>query len=129
MKGRVTSLSQPHVLRAHILAADVRHGEEATVNVHGVEAIAWPEELQPSEVSLQFCNLDEVEVIARSGQADGRELPVRARVKGVDLPGEGLYDLLGFRLSLNGAMMLRPTRGSRIVARNPHRVRPAPIGA
>ncbi len=119
LNGRTTVHSQPEKLREKVEAAGIRHGERARVNLIGVEASEFLSGLQTGEISVQFCHMDRLEVIAKSGEPDGGEVPEEARIENIKIPGEGVYDWLGVELSLNGAMALRRTAASRIVR---HRV-------
>ncbi len=108
-EGIVTPYSQTDILRRHLRAADISHGERARVNVVGVTVTRNRPKLRPNQVSVEFSDLKWVEPVSKSGHPDGHNLPTRVRLEEVKFTGYGFWDLLNFELELTGSIYLWPT--------------------
>jgi len=104
---RITSYSQPHVLRQRMKEEKMTHGETITANISPVRL-----ETAYDKMILYFCPMRSIEVIRTVSAGDGAHLPEEARVEGLTVPkGQkgGYYTLKNVVISSNGAMVVKAT--------------------
>ena len=103
----VTSLSQPHVLREKMREKKLTHGEVVTANISPVRLEgAW------RKMTLYFCPMQNLDVIATIKSGDGQEIPAEVKVDGLKVPKDlkpGLYALKNVKLTSNGTMQVLAT--------------------
>jgi hypothetical protein len=129
MEARVTAYSQSHRLRERMGEADVRHGQEIRADVRGVRvqvaSPAWLGRRESVKGDVFFCTMGPVQVRRVSIEGDGGPLPDKAILDGLEVPGEGTYDLLNVLVRSNGDLRLIVDEATRVEAA-PRRAAPEP---
>lgn len=106
---RITSYSQPHVLRQKMQEEQMTHGETVTANISPVRL----EKTFMNDVILYFCPLQKIEVVNTITAGDGGSLPCEAIIDGLSVPKDykpGLYRICNVEITSNGAMQVKATR-------------------
>ena len=110
MEARVTSHSQTHRLRERVEQAQVRHGQEIRADLPGVRVMAqsrhWFTGRPTGQAELFFCTMGPVRVREVKTPGDGAPLPANVTVQGLEVGGEGIYDLLNVLVQSNGDLRL-----------------------
>jgi hypothetical protein len=109
MEARVTAYSQSSRLRERVEQAQVRHGQEIRADLPGVRVSAvtnwftgWP----TGKAEVFFCTMGPVRVREVTEAGDGAPLPNNVTLRGLEVPGEGTYDLLNVLVQSNGDLRL-----------------------
>jgi hypothetical protein len=105
---RITSYSQPHVLRQRMQEEQLTHGETVTANISPVRL----DRMYSEEPVLYFCPMKKLEVLNVVASGDGGSLPVEAALEGFSVPKDlapGLYKLCNVTLTSNGKMQVKAT--------------------
>lgn len=105
---RITSYSQPHVLRQRMQEEQMTHGETVTANISPVRL----ERTFTNEAILYFCPLQKIEVMNTIVAGDGGSLPCEAIIEGLAVPKDykgGLYKLCNVEITSNGTMQVKAT--------------------
>ena len=105
---RITSSSQPHVLRQRMQEEKLTHGETVTANISPVRL----ERIFRDEPVLYFCPMKKIEITQVVASGDGGNLPAEATLEGFAITDElepGLYKLCNVTLSSNGTMQVKAT--------------------
>ncbi len=106
MEARVTSSSQASRLRERMQRAEVQHGQEIRADLPGIKvsaaASAWLGARQGGKGEVFFCNMGPIRVRKVTIAGDGRPLPDEAIVQGLNVAGDGTYDLLNALVRSNG---------------------------
>jgi hypothetical protein len=104
----LTAYSQPHVLRQRMQEENMTHGETITATISPVRL----ERNYRNEAVLYFCPMDKIEVLRKTTEGDGGNLPVNATIKGLAVPEDyhsGLYRLCNVEVTSNGTMQVKAT--------------------
>jgi hypothetical protein len=105
---KITSYSQPHVLRQRMQDEQMTHGQTVTAHLSPVRL----EKSLYNEAVLYFCPLEKIEVLNTMSGGDGGSLPSEATVEGFSMPAEykpGLYKLCNVKVTSNGTMQVMAT--------------------
>jgi hypothetical protein len=106
MEARVTAYSQAFQLRERMQRAEVRHGQEIRADLPGIkvraEASPWLGARRGGKGEVFFCNMGSIRVRKVTIDGDGRPLPDEAIVQGLNVLGDGTYDLLNALVRSNG---------------------------
>ena len=105
---KLTSYSQPHVLRQRMQDEQMTHGETVSANISPVRL----ERNFHNEAILYFCPLQKIEVLNTLATGDGGSLPADATLEGFSIPGDyqpGLYKLCNVQITSNGTMQVKAT--------------------
>lgn len=105
---KLTSYSQPHVLRQRMQEEQMTHGETVTAHISPVRL----EKNFLEDAVLYFCPLQKIEVVQVSVAGDGQGLPSEATLEGFSVPRDyksGLYRICNVEISSNGSMQVRAT--------------------
>jgi hypothetical protein len=103
----ISSYSQPHVLQQKMKEERLTHGETVTVNISPVRL-----ESDQGRMTMYFCPMKSIEVLATITNGDGGSLPAQAQVDGLTVPEDfkpGLYKLRNVTLTSNGTMTVKAT--------------------
>ena len=103
MEARVTSQSQPFRLIQRMEEAKVLHGQELRADLPNVRVLALA---GGGEGQVLFCNLGPIRVREILNRGDDRPLPTDVRLRGLEVPISGTYDLFNARVSSNGDIAL-----------------------
>jgi hypothetical protein len=110
MEARVTSHSQAHRLRERVEQAKVRHGQEIRADLPGVRVMAqgrnWFTGRSSSKAEVFFCTMGPVRVREVKAVGDGAPLPENVTMQGLEVAGEGTYDLINVLVQSNGDLRL-----------------------
>ena len=105
---RITSSSQPHVLRQRMQEEKLTHGETVTANISPVRL----DRMYCDEPVLYFCPMKKIDILEVVASGDGGSLPMEAAIEGFAVPLElepGLYKLRNVTLTSNGKMQVKAT--------------------
>jgi hypothetical protein len=110
MEARVTTYSQTHRLRERVEQAEVRHGQEIRADLPGIRVTAmrrnWFTGKPLGNPEVFFCTMGPIRVRETTTPGDGGPLPKNVVVQGLDVPGEGTYDLVNVLVQSNGDLRL-----------------------
>ena len=109
---KITSSSQPHVLRQRMQEERLTHGETVTANISPVRL----ERLLRDEPVLYFCPMKKIEILEVVASGDGGNLPSEATIDGFAITKDlepGLYKLCNVTVSSNGTMQVKATSQTR----------------
>jgi hypothetical protein len=119
MEARVTAQSQAYRLRERMTQADVQHGHEIRADLPGIGVTAragnWFSVGQKEFAEIFFCTMGSVRVRNVSIQGDGRSLPGNVMLDGLEVPGDGTYDLINVLVRSNGDLRLIVDDATRVV--------------
>jgi hypothetical protein len=119
MEARVTAYSQAYRLRERMAQAEVQHGHEIRADLPGIGVTARPRDWlsvgKKDIAEIFFCTMGSVRVRTVSILGDGRSLPGNVTLSGLDVPGEGTYDLLNVLVRSNGDLRLIVDDATRVV--------------
>lgn len=106
MEARVTAYSQADRLRERMQRAEVQHGQEIRADLPGIKvsaaASAWIGAWPGGKGEVFFCSMGPIRVRKVTIAGDGRPLPHKAIVQGLNVAGDGTYDLLNALVRSNG---------------------------
>ena len=121
MEARVTAYSQAHQLRERMQRAEVQHGQEIRADLPGIKvsaaASAWLGARQGSKGEVFFCNMGPIRVRKVTIAGDRRPLPDEAIVQGLNVAGDGTYDLLNALVRSNGNLHVIVDEVTQVVRR------------
>lgn len=104
MKAQATSSSQPERLKDAMRTAGMQHGDTVRANIRRVVA---DQPLRFGRVEMRFCPMEpQLEILEVVSIGDSLPLPNRVKVKGVELPKFGYYDLENVIVTSNGRMQV-----------------------
>jgi hypothetical protein len=109
MEARVTAYSQSYRLRERVEQAQVRHGQEIRADLPGVKVGAmnnWFTGRPTGKAEVFFCTMGPVRVREVREPGDGAPLPKNVTVRGLEVPGDGTYDLINVLIQSNGDLRL-----------------------
>jgi hypothetical protein len=119
MEARVTAQSQAYRLRERMAQADVQHGHEIRADLPGIGVTAragnWFSVGQKEFAEIFFCTMGSVRVRNVSILGDGRSLPGNVMLDGLEVPGDGTYDLINVLVRSNGDLRLIVDDATRVV--------------
>lgn len=105
---KLTSTSQPHVLRQRMHEEQMTHGETVTAHISPVRL----EKNFYNEAVLYFCPMKKIEVLKVLAAGDGGSLPADATLEGLSIPKDlkaGLYKICDVEITSNGTMQVKAT--------------------
>jgi len=106
MEARVSAYSQTHRLRERMAQAEVRHGQEIRADLPGIRVTAmsrnWFTGRPTGNAEVFFCTMGPVRVREVKAAGDGAPLPSNVIVQGLEVTGEGTYDLIDALIQSNG---------------------------
>lgn len=100
LNGRISKYSQSNVLRDRMQEVGFSHGQQARVNLRGIQV----EPTAESEGKIYFCKMKDIEVTEILEKGDGGPLPNQAIVDNLVFPDKGTHDLSNVILSSNGSL-------------------------
>ncbi|MGH7509710.1 MAG: hypothetical protein ACREMZ_09575 [Gemmatimonadales bacterium] len=119
MEARVTAYSQSHRLRERMEQAEVRHGQEIRADLPGVRVSAmgrnWFTGKLNGKAEVFFCTMGPIQVRERTTPGDGGPLPEHVVVQGLEVSGDGTYDLVDVMVQSNGDLRVIMDGASRAV--------------
>ena len=119
MEARVTAYSQAYQLRERMAQAEVRHGQEIRADLPGIRVSAMNRHGfsgRPSgKGEIFFCTMGPIRVRRVETPGDGAPLPSNVVVQGLEVPGDGIYNLLDVLVQSNGDLRLIMDEASRAV--------------
>jgi hypothetical protein len=120
MEAHVTGYSQAYQLRERMAQAQIRHGQEVRADLPGIRVTAlnrhWFSGKPSGKANIFFCTMGPIRVRRVATPGDGGPLPSDVLVQGLDVPGEGTYDLLDVLVQSNGDLRLIMDETSRVVS-------------
>lgn len=106
MEAHVTAYSQAHRLRERMAQAEVRHGQEIRADLPGIRVTAenrhWFTGRPNGNAQVFFCTMGPIRVREVKAEGDGAPLPNNVIVQGLEVTGEGTYDLIDALVQSNG---------------------------
>jgi hypothetical protein len=119
MEARVTAYSQAHRLRERMAQAEVRHGQEIRADLPGIRVTAgshnWFTGGSKRNSEVFFCTMGPVRVREVKAEGDGGPLPSNVIVQGLEVMGEGTYDLIDALVQSNGDLRVIVDSATRVV--------------
>ena len=110
MEARVTSYSQGYKLRERMAQAEVKHGQEIRADLPGIKVTAmgrnWFTGRSNGKGEVFFCNMGPIRVREVTTPGDAAPLPNNVVVQGLEVPGDGTYDLVDVLVQSNGDLRL-----------------------
>jgi hypothetical protein len=99
--------------------AEVRHGQEIRADLPGIRVTAmgrhWFTGRPSGNGEVFFCNMGPIRVREVKLPGDGAPLPSNAVVQGLEVPGEGTYDLVDALVQSNGDLRVTVDGTTRVV--------------
>jgi hypothetical protein len=106
MEARVSAYSQTNRLRERMAQAEVWHGQEIRADLPGIRVTAmsrnWFTGRPTGNAEIFFCAMGPVRVREVKAAGDGAPLPSTVVVQGLEVTGEGTYDLIDALVQSNG---------------------------
>lgn len=128
MEARVTANSQAYRLKARMEEAEVWHGQEIRADLPGVRVVssprAWVGARQGENGEIFFCGMGPIRLRRTTIAGDGKALPKQAVVQGLNVAGEGTYDLINALIRSNGDLRIIVDEVTEVVRRT---TRPEPV--
>jgi hypothetical protein len=119
MEARVGAYSQTHRLRERMAQAEVRHGQEIRADLPGIRVTAasrhWLTGRPTGNGEVFFCTMGPIKVREVKAPGDGGPLPSNVVVQGLDVTGEGTYDLIDALVQSNGDLRVIVDAATRVV--------------
>jgi hypothetical protein len=110
MQAQLSVHSQTSRLRERMEQAEVKHGEEIRVDLTGVRVMAggreWLSPRREKRGDVFFCSMGPVRLRKVAICGDGGPLPSTVTLEGLEVPDEGIYDLLNVLVRSNGRLQL-----------------------
>jgi hypothetical protein len=101
--------------------ADVRHGQEIRADLPGIRvraaAGAWLGTRQGDKGEVFFCSMGPIRLRRVTIDGDGKALPNKALVQGLDVAAEGTYDLVNALVRSNGDLRVIVDEVTEVVRR------------
>jgi hypothetical protein len=86
--------------------AEVKHGQEIRADLPGIRVTAmgrnWFTGRPSGRSEIFFCTMGPIRVREVKAAGDGAPLPSNVVVQGLDVPGDGTYDLIDALVQSNG---------------------------
>jgi hypothetical protein len=99
--------------------AQVRHGQEIRADLPGVRVMAmgrhWFTGRASDKGEVFFCNMGPISVRETTAPGDGGALPKSVVLKGLEVPYDGVYDLIDVLVQSNGDLRVIMDGASRAV--------------
>jgi hypothetical protein len=119
MEARVTAYSQAHRLRERMEQAEVRHGQEIRADLPGIRVTAlsrnWFTGRPTGKAEVFFCTMGPIRVREVKVAGDGAPLPNNVIVQGLEVTGDGTYDLIDTLVQSNGDLRVIVDSATRVV--------------
>jgi hypothetical protein len=119
MEARVTAYSQAERLRERMTQAEVRHGQEIRADLPGIRVTAmsrnWFTGRPNRNAEVFFCTMGPIRLRETTSPGDGGPLPSNVVVQGLEVPGEGTYDLIDVLVQSNGDLRLIVDSATQVV--------------
>jgi len=119
MEARVTAYSQGHRLRERMEQAEVRHGQEIRADLPGIRVTAmshnWFTGRPNGNSEVFFCSMGPIKVREVKAAGDGAPLPNNVIVQGLEVQGDGTFDLIDALVQSNGDLRLIVDGATRVV--------------
>ena len=119
MEARVSAYSQTHRLRERMAQAEVRHGQEIRADLPGIRVIAmgrnWFTGRPNHNGEVFFCTMGPIRVREVKAAGDGGPLPDNVIVQGLEVTGDGTYDLIDALVQSNGDLRVIVDGATRVV--------------
>jgi hypothetical protein len=119
MEARVSAYSQSHRLRERMAQAEVRHGQEIRADLPGIRVTAlgrnWFTGRPNHNAEVFFCTMGRIRVREVKAAGDGGPLPDNVIVQGLEVLGEGTYDLIDALVQSNGDLRVIVDDATRVV--------------
>jgi hypothetical protein len=110
MEARVTAYSQAQRLRERMEQAEVRHGQEIRADLPGIRVTAmshnWFTGRPLGNGEVFFCGMGPIRVREVRAAGDGAPLPNNVIVQGLEVQGDGTFDLIDVLVQSNGDLRL-----------------------
>jgi hypothetical protein len=99
--------------------AEVKHGQEIRADLPGIRVTAtsrsWFSGRPNGKGEVFFCTMGPIQVRKVMAPGDEAPLPSTAVVQGLEVPGDGTYDLIDVLVQSNGDLRLIVDEGTRVV--------------
>jgi hypothetical protein len=99
--------------------AEVRHGQEIRADLPGIRVTAmsrnWFTGRPNGDSEVFFCTMGPIKVREVKTAGDGAPLPSTVIVQGLEVPGEGTYDLIDALVQSNGDLRVIVDGATRVV--------------
>jgi hypothetical protein len=119
MEARVTAYSQADRLRERMKQVEVRHGQEIRADLPGIRVSAmsrnWFTGRPTGKSEIFFCTMGPIRVREVKEAGDGAPLPSNVVVQGLEVPGDGTYDLIDALVQSNGDLRVIVDSATRVV--------------
>jgi hypothetical protein len=119
MEARVTAYSQADRLRERMEQAEVRHGQEIRADLPGIRVTAlsrnWFTGRPTGKAEVFFCTMGPIRVREVKAAGDGTPLPSNVIVQGLEVTGDGTYDLIDALVQSNGDLRVIVDSATRVV--------------
>jgi hypothetical protein len=119
MEARVTAYSQAERLRERMEKAEIRHGQEIRADLPGIRVTAvsrnWFTGRPNGSGEVFFCTMGPIRVREVMASGDGAPLPRTAVVQGLEVTGDGTYDLIDALVQSNGNLRVVVDSATRVV--------------
>jgi hypothetical protein len=100
--------------------AEVKHGQEIRADVPGIKVTAmarnWFTGRSNGKGEVFFCNMGPIRVREVTAPGDAAPLPNNVVVQGLEVPGDGTYDLIDVLVQSNGDLRLIVDGATQVVA-------------
>lgn len=110
LQGRISKYSQSNVLKERMEEAGFSHGQQARVNIRGVQV----EPTAETEGKVFFCKIKDIEILEVMEEGDGEPLPADANLDNLYFPEKGTHDLSGVILSSNGRLQVKADNRTKV---------------
>jgi hypothetical protein len=119
MEARVTAYSQAERLRERMAQAEVRHGQEIRADLPGIRVTAmsrhWFTGRPTGKGEVFFCTMGPIRLRETTAVGDGGRLPSNVVVQGLEVPGDGTYDLIDVLVQSNGDLRVIVDSATRVI--------------
>ena len=119
MEARVTTHSQADRLRERMAQAKVQHGQEIRADLPGIRVTAmsrnWLTGRPSGNGEVFFCTMGPVRIREIKTPGDGAPLPNNVVVQGLEVTGEGTYDLIDALVQSNGDLRVIVDSATQVV--------------
>jgi hypothetical protein len=119
MEARVTAYSQAERLRERMEQAEVRHGQEIRADLPGIRVTAmsrhWFTGRPTGKGEVFFCTMGPIRLRETTAVGDGGRLPSNVVVQGLEVPGDGTYDLIDVLVQSNGDLRVIVDSATRVM--------------
>jgi hypothetical protein len=127
MEAHVSAHSQAHRLRERMAQAEVGHGQEIRADLTGIRVTAmsrhWFTGRPNGNGQVFFCTMGPLRVREVKAKGDGAPLPNNVVVQGLEVAGEGTYDLIDALVQSNGDVRVIVDGATRVVPAVPQEER------